>query len=199
MIWGGNVINFSMVASPPNVSALDISRRAGTYEDFCNFLKLAQSLNIIHMAAGYPVEPTDIPPKIRHLDAFQAVTRLTDKVTLGYALGRERMLDCLEMTRIIHGLSEEELCSRPSIFTVVNANSPLQYDTPMLQGTIEMALRNQPVIITPFTLAGAMAPVTLGGALVQQNAEALAGLAFIQMVNPGAPCVIRWFYIQRMI
>ncbi|MBT4890625.1 MAG: trimethylamine methyltransferase family protein [Rhodospirillales bacterium] len=193
MTWGGNVMNFAMVASPPNVSALDIPRRTGTFDDYCNFLKLAQSLNIIHMAPGYPVEPTDIPPRIRHLDAFQGVTRLTDKAALGYALGRERMLDCIEMARIAHGLNEEQLNTQPSIFTVVNANSPLQYDTPMLQGTMEMALRNQPVIITPFTLSGAMAPVTLAGALVQQNAEALAGLAFIQMVNPGAPCVYGGF------
>lgn len=194
MTWGGNVINIGMVGSPPNVSALDIPRRAGTYDDYCDFLKLAQSLNIINMATGYPVEPTDIPPRTRHLNAYQGMTRITDKLAFGYALGDERIRDCLEMTRISHGLnSTDDLKTRPSMFTVVNANSPLQYDTPMLQGTIEMANHNQPIIITPFTLAGAMAPITMIGALVQQNAEALAGIAFIQMVNAGAPCVYGGF------
>lgn len=191
--WGGNVLNFGMVASPPNVSALDIPRRAGTFDDYCDLLKLSQSLNIVHFNAGYPVEPTDIAPRLRHLDAFQAATRLTDKISLSYALGKERIQDALKMTCIARGISIKELKSQPSFFTVVNANSPLQYDTPMLEGTIEMARHNQPVVITPFTLAGAMAPITMAGALVQQNAEALAGIAFIQMVNPGAPSVYGGF------
>ncbi|MBT3556290.1 MAG: methyltransferase, partial [Rhodospirillales bacterium] len=187
--WGGNVLNFAMVASPPNVSALDIPRTSGTFEYFCDFLKLAQSLNIVHCLGGYPVEPVDLPPKERHLDAYQAMVRLCDKVNFAYALGDERIRDALEMARIARGLTMEQLCNEPSFFTVVNANSPLQYDIPMLQGMTEMALHNQPVIVTPFTLAGAMAPVTIAGALVQQNAEALAGIAYMQIVNAGAPTV----------
>jgi trimethylamine--corrinoid protein Co-methyltransferase len=81
----------------------------------------------------------------------------------------------------------------PTLITNVNANSPLQYDSPMLWGMIEMAQRNQVVVVTPFTLAGAMAPVSIAGALVQQNAEALAGIAFLQIVNPGAPSVYGGF------
>lgn len=191
--WGGNTLNFAMVASPPNVSALDIPRTPGTFDYYCDFLKLAQSLNIVHCLGGYPVEPINIPPKERHLDAYQAMVRLCDKVNFAYALGDERIRDGLEMARIARGITMEQLCREPSFFTVVNANSPLQYDIPMLQGMTEMAMHNQPVIVTPFTLAGAMAPVTIAGALVQQNAEALAGIAYMQIVNPGAPTVYGGF------
>jgi trimethylamine--corrinoid protein Co-methyltransferase len=93
------------------------------------------------------------------------------------------------MIRISRGIDEATLLKEPSLTTVVNANSPLVYDKALLEGAIEMALRNQPVIYTPFTLAGAMAPITIAGALVQQNAEALAGLAFHQCVRPGAPAI----------
>lgn len=191
--WGGNVMTYAMVASPPHVSALDMPRQAGTFETYCDFLKIAQSLNIVHMLAGYPVEPQDIPPRLRHLDAYRAMVKYCDKVNFAYALGRSRIQDSLAMTAIAHGVSLEGLKSRPSIFTVVNANSPLQYDIPMLTGMMEMASYNQPVVITPFTLAGAMAPVTVAGALVQQHAEALAGIAMIQITNPGAPCVYGGF------
>ena len=95
----------------------------------------------------------------------------------------------LKLVRIGRGIDEETLLREPSITTVVNANSPLVYDNALLEGAIEMAEHNQPVIYTPFTLAGAMAPITVAGALVQQNAEALAGLAFHQCVNPGAPAM----------
>jgi trimethylamine--corrinoid protein Co-methyltransferase len=99
------------------------------------------------------------------------------------------MLDAIEIIRIGRGIDKETLLKEPSITTVVNANSPLVYDKALLEGAIEMAEHNQPVIYTPFTLAGAMAPITVAGALVQQNAEALAGLAFHQCVNPGAPAM----------
>ena len=99
------------------------------------------------------------------------------------------MLDAIEIIRIGRGIDEATLLQEPSITTVVNANSPLVYDEALLEGAIEMAERNQPVIYTPFTLAGAMAPITVAGALVQQNAEALAGLAFHQCIKPGAPAI----------
>ena len=97
------------------------------------------------------------------------------------------------MTRIARGVSREQLSEQPSVFTIINTNSPLQLDIPMMQGIIDMASMNQPVVITPFTLSGAMAPVTIPGALVLQNAEALAGIAFSQMVNPGAPAMYGGF------
>jgi trimethylamine--corrinoid protein Co-methyltransferase len=187
LTFGGNHMNFCSVGSPPNASDIEGGRRPGNFADYCDLLRLTQSLNIAHLSGGYPVEPIDIEPDVRHLEAVRAVLKLTDKVGFGYSLGRRRLLDAIEMTRIARGISEEQMQAEPSLYTVVNANSPLQYDRPMLWGMIEMARRNQPIVITPFTLAGAMAPVTIAGALAQQNAEALAGIAFCQIVNPGAP------------
>jgi len=185
--YGGNNMNFALVASPPNVSDMIGGRRPGNMKDFSDLVRLGQSLNIVHMIGGYPVEPADIPANIRHLKAEREVINLSDKVSFGYALGRDRIHDSMEMIRIARGIDWSQMAREPSIMTTVNANSPLQYDIPMLIGMIEMAKHGQPVSVTPFTLAGAMAPVTLAGALTQQNAEALAGIAFIQAVNPGAP------------
>ena len=191
--YGENFTAFCMVSSPPNATDLDNGRRQGNFEDYCNFIRLGQSLNIVHQIPGYPVEPTDIEAPIRHLVAEQAAIKLSDKIGFGYSLNRQRIKDSIEMVRIARGISEDQMKSEPSIFTVVNANSPLQYDLAMLGGIIEMARMNQPVVVTPFTLAGAMAPVTVAGALVQQNAEALAGIAFSQMVNPGTPVMYGGF------
>ncbi|MCS5591916.1 MAG: trimethylamine methyltransferase family protein [Gammaproteobacteria bacterium] len=186
---GGKSMIFSLVSSAPNVSDLDRGRVPGNYEDYCNLIRLGEHINAVHAHGGYPVEPCDIEVNIRHLVAVSAAARLTTKPIFGYAIGSERMIDAIEIVRITRGIDEATLMREPSISTVVNANSPLVYDKALLEGAIEMALRNQPVIYTPFTLAGAMAPITIAGALVQQNAEALAGLAFHQCVNPGAPAV----------
>ena len=191
--FGGDYINFSTVGSPPNASDLDRGRRSGNLEDFRNFLKLAQSTHVAQLTSGHPVEPIDVPPAVRHLEATLAMITLTDKIFRIYSLGRQRVLDCLEMTRITFGVDDDGLRGKPCVYTIINANSPLQYDAPMLWGMMELAQRNQPVAVTPFTLAGAMAPVTVAGALVQQNAEALAGMAFVQLVNPGAPVMYGGF------
>ena len=186
---GGRHVIYSLVSSAPNVSDLDRGRVSGNYEDYCNLIRLGEHINAIHAHGGYPVEPCDIDVRYRHLEAVSAVARLSTKPLFGYALGAERMKDAIEIVRISRGINEATLLVEPSITTVVNANSPLVYDKALLEGAIEMALRNQPVIYTPFTLAGAMAPITVAGALVQQNAEALAGLAFHQCVKPGAPAI----------
>ena len=193
LTMGGNVINFGTVGSAPNISDLKRGRRDGNFADYCDLLRLAQAFNIVHVISGYPVEPVDLPPETRHLDAVGAMITLTDKAFHAYSLGRVRILDGIEMTRIAHGLSEAALKARPSLFTIVNTSSPLRLDGPMIEGIIEMARRNQVVIITPFTLSGAMSPVTIAGSLAQQNAEALAGLAFAQFVNPGTPVVYGGF------
>ncbi len=190
---GGRWLAFSTVAGPPNASDIQGGRRSGNFKDYSDFIKLAQSVNIAHAISGHPVEPLDLDPKTRHLDTARVNLTLTDKVCRVYSLGRDRVMDILEITRICHSLSQEELANRPSLYTVVNVNSPLQYDIPMLWGIIELARMNQVVVITPFTLAGAMAPITLAGAVTQQNAEALAGLAFSQIVNPGAPVMYGGF------
>jgi trimethylamine--corrinoid protein Co-methyltransferase len=187
-VGGQSIIN-TMVSSAPNVSDLDRGRILGNFEDYTNLIKLGEMLNTVHAFGGYPVEPCDLDVSVRHLKAVSAAARLTTKPLFGYAIGSERMLDVIEIVRISRGINKETLLKEPSITTVVNANSPLVYDKALLEGAIEMAEHNQPVIYTPFTLAGAMAPITVVGALVQQNAEALAGLAFHQCVKPGAPAM----------
>lgn len=193
VIIGGDYLTFCMMASAPNASCLDKGRRTGNRQDYQNFLKLSQQHTILHVNGGYPCEPVDIHASVRHLDCVDDLLTLTDKSFCIYSLGAERNRDAIEMTRIGRGISREELQQQPSVWTVINTNSPLQLDIPMMQGIIEMSSMGQPVVITPFTLSGAMAPVTIAGALVQQNAEALAGIAFSQMVRPGAPVVYGGF------
>lgn len=190
---GDDYIAFCAVASAPNASDLDHGRRAGNTEDYRNFLKLGQSLNIVHLFGGYPVEPIDRPVATRHLDCLKDFVTLTDRVYHVYSLGRQRNIDALEICRIGRGVSGDQLLKEPSLMTIINANSPLRYDAPMLEGIMTMAEHNQLVVVTPFTLAGAMAPVTLAGALAQQNAEALVGVALTQLVRPGAPVIYGGF------
>jgi trimethylamine---corrinoid protein Co-methyltransferase len=184
---------FAQVASAPNCSDAERGRRPGTQQDFRDLVRLAQSFNVIHATGGYPVEPVDLHASVRHLDCLSDLAKLTDKAFHCYSLGRPRNRDALEIARIARGISNEQLEREPSLYTVINSSSPLRLDAPMLQGIMEMAARNQVVIMTPFTLAGAMAPVTVAGALAQQNAEALAGIAFTQIVRPGAPVVYGGF------
>ncbi len=190
---GGNYIAFCSVASAPNAADRDGGRRSGNRADYQSFVKLGQMLEAVHAWGGYPVEPIDIHASIRHLDALFDVLTLSDKPIHAYSLGRGRNLDAIEMTRIARGVDDATLDREPSVFTVINSSSPLRIDTPMLEGIIQMARRNQPVVMTPFTLAGAMAPVSIAGALAQQNAEALAGLVLTQLVRPGAPFVYGGF------
>ncbi len=190
---GGNNLVFAQIASAPFVADREGGRRAGNQEDYRKLVKLAQSYDVIHTTGGYPVEPIDIHASVRHLDCLSDMVKLTDKVFHAYSLGRQRNLDALEIARIGRGISMDQMEREPSLFTIINSSSPLRLDGPMLQGIIEMSSRNQVVVVTPFTLAGAMAPVTIAGALVQQNAEALCGIAFTQMVRKGAPVMYGGF------
>jgi trimethylamine--corrinoid protein Co-methyltransferase len=190
---GGDWIAFGTVGSPPNVADLDRGRRIGNRADFQDLLRLAQSLNTVHFLAGYPVEPVDVHPGVRHIHAAHDALTLMDKAIHAYSLGRQRNLDVLEMVRIARGVDEAALDAQPSVFTVVNTSSPLRLDTPMSQGVMAFAERNQIVCVTPFTLAGAMAPVTLAGALTEQNAEALATIVLTQVIRPGSPVIYGGF------
>jgi trimethylamine--corrinoid protein Co-methyltransferase len=190
---GGPFTAFASVASAPNSFDRDGGRRPGTHRDYQNFIRLGQTFDSIHLWGGYPVEPVDLHASVRHLDALFDLLTLSDKPIHAYSLGRQRNLDAIEMVRIARGVDDETLEREPSLFTIINSSSPLRLDTPMLEGIIQMARRNQVVVLTPFTLAGAMAPVTIAGALVQQNAEALAGLVLAQIVRPGSPFVYGGF------
>ncbi len=190
---GGDWVAFTAVSSPPNVSDEAGGRRVGNREDFQNLLRLGHTLNPVHLWGGYPVEPVDIHPSVRHLDGLFDMLTLSDRAIHGYSLGAQRNLDAIEMIKIARQVDDATLEREPSILSVINASSPLRYDDPMLQGIIEFSSRNQVIIITPFTLAGAMAPVTVAGALAQHNAEALAGIAFTQVVRPGSPVIYGGF------
>jgi trimethylamine--corrinoid protein Co-methyltransferase len=190
---GGPTMTFGTVGSPPNSADLDNGRRTGNHADYRNFLKLAQYFNCIGFIAGYPVEPIDLHASIRHLEALRDMAVLTDKPFHAYSLGKERICDGIEIARIARGISAEQLEREPSLFTIVNTNSPLKLDAPMLRGIMEMSAKNQIVCVTPFTLAGAMAPVTVAGAIVEQNAEALAGMVFTQLVRKGSPFIYGGF------
>uniref|UniRef100_UPI003BAC350A trimethylamine methyltransferase family protein n=1 Tax=Stappia sp. TaxID=1870903 RepID=UPI003BAC350A len=191
--FGDDSVVWSGVASAPNCTDAPRGRRPGSQADFRDFVKLSQVFNVIDLNGGYPVEPVDLHASVRHLDCIHDFATMTDKAFHIYSLGRERNLDGMEIARIALGLDEAAFARTPCTISIINSSSPLRLDTPMLQGIIEMARRGQPIVLTPFTLAGAMAPVTVAGALVQQNAEALAGLAFAQMVAPGAPVVYGGF------
>ena len=190
---GGDVLTYTSVASPPFVTGLGRDRRDGNRDDYRNLIKLGQVLNAVHTVAGYPVEPMDLHPSVRHLYATHDMLTLSDKVPFVYSLSRQRNLDAIEMTRIARGADHDAMDVEPSLYSVINASTPLRYDTVMLHGIQEMSARNQCIVITPFTLAGAMAPVTVAGALVLQNAEALAGIAYTQVVRAGAPVIYGGF------
>lgn len=186
---GQGYTHWGCVASAPQVNDLLGGRRSGTQEDFRRFVKLGHSLNVISFFGGYPVEAQDLAATTRHLDCIVDFLTLTDKVFHPYCLGATRILDALELIRLGRGLTQAELEAGPQCYTVVNSSSPLRYDAPMLDGLVEMARANQCICFTPFTLAGAMAPITLAGAIAQQNAEALAGIVFAQIVRPGTPVI----------
>ncbi len=191
---GGKYLLFGNVSSPPNYWDMEIGRKVpGTREQCANLLKLTQYFNCIHFAGGYPVEPVDIHASVRHLDVLYDKLTLTDKVMHAYSLGKERVEDVMEMVRIAGGLSHEEFEATPRMYTNINSTSPLKHDHPMIDGCLRLARRGQAIVVTPFTLAGAMAPVTMAGAVAQSLAEALCAIALFQYVRPGIPCVIGTF------
>src|ERR1700688_2245386 len=181
-------VAFAVTSGPPNIMDTARGRRAGTFEDFSNLMKLCQSFEVIHVLGG-ATEPQDIPVHIRHLEVTRAQLKLTDKIPFIFSRGHAQVADNFELIRLAHGISPEEFRSRPYTYTIINTNSPLQLDIPMADGIIDFATAGQVLIITPFTLAGAMAPVTIAGALTLAHAEALAGLTLAQIVRPGAPIV----------
>jgi trimethylamine--corrinoid protein Co-methyltransferase len=187
LVVGGNNLIFASIGGPAFCSDLEKGRRPGTYSDLCDYLKLVQSLNILHQEGGGAFEPLDLPPESRHLDLFLAQLTLLDKNAQANLLGRVRTVDCLEMTAIALGTDRAGLAESPAILGIVNVNSPRQLDIPMSEAVLEMATAGQVTCITPFTLAGSMSPITLAGTLVQQTAEVLAVVALAQAVKPGAP------------
>ncbi len=191
--FGGNNIVFGAVGGPAFVNDLDKGRRPGTYEEFRNGIRILQSLNACHFINTGIFACMDQPANRRHLDTLQTCFTLMDKAMGASLLGRERAQDAIDMACLAHNTDAEGLRARPAMIGNINTNSPLVLDVEMAQGAWTFAENGQPVTVTPFTLSGAMSPATIPGALVQQNAEALAGIAFLQTVNPGTPCLYGTF------
>jgi len=185
---GGNHVVTAPVYGPPFITDLERGRRGATIEDFNNFDKMAQAIDQIHCAGGTTVEPEDLPLGTRHLDMLYSHIRWTDKPFMGSVISEENARDSIEMASIVFG-GREAIEKTPALLALVNVNSPLRYDDRMLGALIEYASANQPVIATPFLMAGAMSPMGLAGTIAQQTAEALAGIALIQLIRPGAPCI----------
>lgn len=190
---GGDAMVFASVGGPAYVMDQTGGRREGTLAEMEDYLRLIQVLNVIHQEGGGPFEPMDLPAHTRHLDIYSAQIRLLDKTWQTQTLGRARTMDGLEMAAIGMGQSLEGLTRTPTLLGIINTNSPLQLDIPMAEGLMTLAEYGQVNVITPFTLAGAMAPVSLAGALTLQHAEALAGITLTQIVNPGVPVMYGGF------
>lgn len=186
--WGGRQVTWCSVGGPPHISDLDEGKRPGTLEACENIIRLGEHYDVIHVQSPN-VEPQDVPPAVRHYATLRAQLTLSRKPPFLFSRGAPQVRDGFRMMRIMRGLSEEAFAQTPSVYTVINTNSPLILDIPMLQGLMDFAKAGQPSVITPFTLAGAMAPVTIAGALVQQHAEFLAALVVAQLSRPGAPVV----------
>ncbi len=189
LVIGGNHVTFTSVGGPAFCHDLDRGRRPGSAAEQTEYLKLVQTLDIIHQEGGGPFEALDLDPATRHLDLNLNLIRHVDKSWQGIALGRERAADAIDMAAIALGTDRDGLADDPAVLAIVNTNTPLTLDVPMAEGLIELAGAGQAVCVTPFTLAGAMAPATLAGALVLQNAEVLACVTLIELVRPGAPVV----------
>lgn len=184
---GGNHMVFAPVYGPPFVYDIQNGRHIATLEDFQNFVKLAYLSPYLHHSGGTVVEPNDIPVDVRHLHMLFAHIKFSDKPFMGSVTSPENARDSVELCKILYG--EDRIRDNPALISLININSPRQFDDRMLGALKVYAQENQATIITPFVLAGAMAPVTIAGAIAQQNAEILAGIVYSQMINPGAPVV----------
>jgi trimethylamine---corrinoid protein Co-methyltransferase len=190
---GDNVVNFGPVTGAPHLNDRERGRRYGDIEGFRNILRLTHVLGVLHWQGGIVVEPVDLPVATRHLAMYQAHIECSDLVWAARGIGGVQAQDAIALSAIEQGCTIEDLAARPTLMTVTNVNSPRRVDEEILDNIMVMARHGQCVVITPFTLMGAMAPVTLAGALVQQTAEALGIVTLCQMLRPGTPCVVGGF------
>ncbi len=190
---GGDAINFGLVSGPPNVHDNIQGRRAGNIADYKKVISFGQYFNVITFYGNQSLAPTDLPPNNRHLDTTHVNLTYSDKVFLATGIGGGRARDSVELCAIAKGLTMEQMLENPTVVTNININSPRKLDDSMAYGAMQMAMCGQAVVVTPFTLMGAMTPATMGGALVQQNAEALLGISLVQLTRAGAPVVYGGF------
>ena len=190
-IIGGDRMVLVPAYGPPFVHDLDEGRRYATLEDFRNFVKLACMSPALHHSGGTVCEPVDVPVNKRHFDMIYSHVKYSDKPFMGSVTHPERAEDTVAMARIVFG--DDFVDSNTVLTSLINANSPLTFDATMLGAATVYAENNQATVISPFLLAGAMSPAAVAGTLTQTLAEALAGMAYIQLVRPGAPVVFGSF------
>lgn len=188
---GGNTTVFAPVYGPPFVRDLDGGRRYATLEDFHNFVKLAYMAPAIHHSGGTVCEPVDVPVNKRHLDMVMAHIKYSDKPFMGSVTHPERAEDSVAMVKLLFG--DKFVDENCVLINLINANSPMVFDSTMLGALKVYAKAGQATVVSPFILAGAMSPVTVAGTLAQILAEVLAGAAFSQLCRPGAPVVFGTF------
>src|SRR6188472_3578593 len=188
---GGDHMVFSAVYGCPFVREGDV-RRDATLQDFRQLASLSQAYDELDSAGGVICEPNDAPLDSRHLDMIYALQTLTDKPYMGNVVSGVNAADTIAMTEILFG-SREAIEETPALISLINCNSPLRWDDRMLEAQFEYSGAGQPVVLTPFILMGAMSPVTIPAALVQQIVEALSGIALSQLIRPGAPVVFGSF------
>ncbi|MEM7209905.1 MAG: trimethylamine methyltransferase family protein [Pseudomonadota bacterium] len=193
IVLGGDVINFGVVSGTPNVHDRINGRRPGNFEDYKRLLKLYQHFNVMTFIGNQPISPIEMAVNNRHLDTYKELLVLTDKVVSGIPIGVGRARDLVEMVAIARGMSVDDMRDDPSACVNININSPRKLDDTMADAAIYMVEHGQAVIATPFTLMGAMTPVTMAGALAQQNAEAILTIALLQLAAPGARVIYGGF------
>ncbi len=193
---GGDHLVMVPAYGPPFVRDLEGGRRYATIEDFRNFVKLSYSSDSLHHSGGTVCEPVDLPVNKRHLDMVYSHIKYSDKAFMGSVTAPERAQDSVDMAKIAFGADfiDPQTGNEKTVLTsLINANSPMTFDDTMLGAAKVYARNNQATVISPFILAGAMSPVTVAGTAAQILAEALAGMAFVQLVRPGAPVVFGTF------
>jgi trimethylamine---corrinoid protein Co-methyltransferase len=176
---------------PPFVHDLDAGRRYGTLDDFQNLIKLHHMIPHLHHSGGVVCEPVELPANKRHLDMLYSHIKYSDRCFMGAFIGEERATDAVEMAKILFGA--DFVAENCVLYNVANTNAPLVMDAAMSGSLKVYARNNQAVAVTPWMLAGAMSPCTVAGTLAQVLAEALAGLALVQLIKPGAPCLMGSF------
>ena len=177
---------FQAGAGAPYATDLERGRRAGSASDYVEYLKLTQHFDVLQMISPQ-VEPQDVENHLRHYFTTHAQMTLTDKFPFIFSRGTPQVMDCFEMIRDFRGLSDDDFRAGPHCYTIINTNSPRTLDIPMAQGLIDFARYGQMSIVTPFTLMGAMAPITVAGSITLSHAEALAAIVLTQLAKPGAP------------
>ncbi len=191
VIIGGDRTVLVPAYGSPFVRDLDNGRRYATIEDFQNFVKLAYMSPGLHHSGGTVCEPVDVPVNKRHFDMIYSHIKYSDKPFMGSVTAPERAEDTVNMAKIVFG---DDFVQENTVLTsLINANSPLTFDATMLGAATVYAENNQATMISPFLIAGAMSPVSIAGTVTQILAEALAGMAYVQLVRPGAPVVFGTF------